>query len=214
MPPQLFSHGERVEFCTQMRSAATPEQRQVIAQRMHDTMVARAKERGIPLPSGMQNGGPMMGHGAADMGMGMSAGMAGMGCVPDAGKARGAVASPAAAVPAKQYQGIDYVTGGVGEDEAAALRAVASRYSMRAEFTSSSGEFLSGVKLLLRQVDGTLVFSATTDGPYLYAQIPPGRYRLSAVSDGVERARDINVPSRGGVSVALTWPMGTASSSN
>jgi hypothetical protein len=217
MPHQILSHDERIEFCAQMRGATTVEERQAIAQHMHDTMVARANEQGVQLPPGMQNGAPMMGRGAANTGMGMGgnmAGMAGMGCAPDAGNTSGRVASPAAALPAKQYGGIDYVTGGVGEDEAAALRAVASRYSMRARFTSSSGEFLSGVKVLLSQVNGAVVFVATTDGPYLYAQIPPGHYRISAVSNGVERARDINVPSRGGVSVALTWPMGEPGSPN
>lgn len=214
MPRQMFSHEERVEFCAQMRSAATVEERQAIAQHMHDTTVARAKEQGVQLPPDMQNGAPMTGHGAANTGTGMRGNMAGTGCAPDAGNTSGRVASPAAALPAKQYRGIDYVTGGVGEDEAAALRAVASRYSMRARFTSSSGEFLSGVKVLLSQVNGALVFVATTDGPYLYAQIPPGHYRLSAVSDGVERARDISISSRGGVSVALTWPMGGPGSPN
>ncbi|MFM0080749.1 hypothetical protein P0D72_18025 [Paraburkholderia sediminicola] len=214
MPHQMFSQEERVEFCAQMRGAATAEERQAIAQHMHDTMIARAKEEGVQLPLGMQNGEPMMGHGAASTGMGRGGNMAGMGCASDAGDASGRVASPAAALPAKQYRGIDYVTGGVGEDEAAALRAVASHYSMRARFTSSSGEFLSGVKVLLSQVNGALVFVATTDGPYLYAQIPPGHYRISAVSNGVERARDINVPPYGGVSVALTWPIGNPGSPN
>lgn len=214
MPHQMFSHDERVEFCAQMRGATTAEERQAIAQHMHDTMVARAKEQGVQLPPGMQDEAPMMGRGAASTGMGMGGNMAGMGCVPDAGNTSGFVASPAAALPAKQYRGIDYVTGGVGEDEAAALRAVASRYSMRARFTSSSGEFLSGVKVLVSQVNGALIFVATTDGPYLYAQIPSGHYRISAVSNGVERASDINVPSRGGVNVALTWPMGNPDSPN
>jgi hypothetical protein len=212
MPRQMFSQEERVEFCAQMRGAATAEERQAIAQHMHNTMVARAKEQGVQLPGGMRNGAPMMGHGAANTGMGMGGNMAGMGCAPAPGNTSGGAASPAAALPAKQYRGIDYVTGGVGEDEAAALRAVASRYSMRARFTSSSGEFLSGVKVLLSRVNGALVFVATTDGPYLYAQIPPGHYRIVAVSNGVERASDINVPSRGGVSVALTWPMGNPDS--
>jgi hypothetical protein len=85
---------------------------------------------------------------------------------------------------------------------------------MRARFTSSSGEFLSGVKALLSQLNGALVFVAITDGPYLYAQIPPGHHRINAVSNGVERARDINVPPHGGVSVALTWPMGEPGSPN
>src|ERR1700733_836585 len=73
-PHHLFSESERIAFCDQMQHAATPGERQVIVQRMRDRMIARAKERGIPLPPGMENGGTMMGHGGAGMGMGWERG--------------------------------------------------------------------------------------------------------------------------------------------
>jgi hypothetical protein len=195
MPYQLFSPDERAAFCTQMRSAGTPEARQAIAQRMHDTMIARAKEQGIALPPPMQNGAPMMGRG----GMGM--GDREMGCVPG-----GSGPASAGNLSERYDHGIVYVTGGVGVDEVEALRGMASRYSMQARFAASSGEYLSGVAVQLRKIDGTLVFSATSDGPYLYAKMPPGSYRLTATSEGVVRKQSFTVPARGGVSVTLTWP--------
>ncbi|AWV05495.1 hypothetical protein DM992_40010 (plasmid) [Burkholderia sp. JP2-270] len=193
-PYQLFSQDERAAFCEQMHSAQTPEARRAIAQRMHDTMVARAKEQGVALPPHFLNRSPMMGGG---MGMGYRE----MGCGPG-----GNVAAFADNLSERHDHGIAYITGGVGLDEVAALRSIASRYSMRAQFSSASGESLSGVVLQLRKRDGTLVFSATSDGPYLYAKMPPGTYRMTATFDGVERKRTVTVPARGGVSVTLTWP--------
>ncbi|VWC25677.1 carboxypeptidase regulatory-like domain protein [Burkholderia diffusa] len=193
-PYQLFSPGERATFCEQMHSAKTPEARRAIAQRMHDTMLDRANEQGVALPSPMRNRVPMMGGG---MGMGYRE----MGCAPDSNGA-----ATADNLSERYDHGIAYITGGVGLDEVATLRGIASRYSMRAQFASVSGESLSGVLLIFRKMDGTLVFSATSDGPYIYAKMPPGSYRVTATSEGVERKRTITVPGRGGISIMLTWP--------
>jgi hypothetical protein len=206
MPQHLFSERERMAFCDQMQHAATPEERQVIVQRMRDRMIARAKERGIALPPGMENGGTMMGHGGVGMGMGWERGGAGLACGANASDPSRQMAAPEEMVEIEHDHGIAYVTGGVGEDEATALRAVASHYSLRAEFTRNGGEFLSGVTVELHKADGALIFAATSNGPYLYAQIPPGSYQLTARSDGVQRTRTINVPQRGGISIAMTWP--------
>ncbi|MDR6207923.1 hypothetical protein [Paraburkholderia graminis] len=209
-PNQLTTPAERADFCAQMREATTRAKRQAVARKWHDLMIARAKEQGVELPPGMRrydDGQHMMGH---DGGMHMGMDMMGVTCSQvDAGV--DASSPPAAAgVEAGHNRGITYVTGGVGEDEAAAMRAVASRYSMRARFTTSTGEFISDVSVRMFTPDGTLIFAAITDGPYLYAQVPPGRYRLSATLDGVERSQSITIPTHGGINVSLTWPAARA----
>jgi hypothetical protein len=206
-PYQLFTQDERLEYCTEMRNASTPEERQAIATRMHDTMVARAKEQGVTLPPGMGDGMPHMGRGARGWGM-----MRGMGCASmgpyAAGRPAVGAQSAAAFVPEVRHAGnIAYVTGGVGQDEADALRAVAPRYSMRATFAASNGEYLSDVAVRLEKSNGSVVFTARSDGPFLFAQVPPGRYRLVATYNQIERQRMIDVPARGGAGVTLTWPV-------
>ncbi|SEA35655.1 hypothetical protein [Paraburkholderia sartisoli] len=109
-------------------------------------------------------------------------------------------------LPAGRDHGIDFVTGGVGQDEAAALRQLASGYNMRATFTLGNGEYLSGVAVQVSRADGTVMLSTRTEGPYLFARLPSGRYRVLATVDGVTRARELYVPSRGGVRFTLTWP--------
>jgi len=115
---------------------------------------------------------------------------------------------------AHDNHGIAYVTGGVGQDEVAALRGLASRYNMRATFTTGSGEYLSGVAVQVSRSDGTVVFNATSDGPYLFARLPQGRYRLTASLDGAQRSRELYVPARGDVRFTMVWPMLHASSGN
>ena len=201
-PNQLTTPVERAEFCSQMRNAATQAERQAVAQRWHELVTARAKEQGVESRQGMGDHQPMMGYdGGMPMGMGMS-----RTCSQTGNSAGRSGSSGAAEPPVDENQGIAYVTGGVGVEEAAAMRAVAPRYSMRARFFTSAGEFVSDVTVRVYRADGRLIFTAISDGPYLYAQVPPGRYRLLAKLDGIERPRTVDIPRRGGITISLTWP--------
>jgi hypothetical protein len=258
VPSQLLSDDERVDFCTQMHRAATPQERNAVAARMRDTLTPRAKGQGVALPSWVLEGRPA--NGGADI--------PGLSCQSGAARPRAPTAIPApvptpapvrvvperkppqhepqheaatreppphppagretptypvsvnqpaaqrmpapAPPPAEDTSvrntapngipvahdnhGIAYVTGGVGQDEVAAFRGLASGYNMRATFTTGSGEYLSGVVVQVARPDGTVVFSATSDGPYLFARLPQGRYRLTASLDGAQRSRELYVP--------------------
>ncbi|BCG04790.1 hypothetical protein PPGU19_093580 (plasmid) [Paraburkholderia sp. PGU19] len=196
----LTTPSERTGFCTKMREAQTHAERQAIAQQWHELLVSRAKEQGVNLSGSMGSHHSMMGYdGGMPMSMGMSPACSGMGTdVP--------LSSGAGGPTVARSLGIAYVTGGVGVEEAAAMRAVAAGYSMRARFTANGGEFVSDVDVRILTIDGRLIFTAISDGPYLYAQVPPGRYRLVAKLNGLERSRSVNVPRRGGITVSLTWP--------
>lgn len=268
VPSQLLSDDERLDFCSQMRRAATPEDRKTVTARLRDTLAPRAKGQGVALPGWLLEGRPA--NDSANIpGLDCQAGQPGAArprvqpaapAVPaapaketserkpppappaarDAATARQPVkrddipplppslastapvpAPPAAAVSAEEAparstatgdipvghdRGVAYVTGGVGQDEAAAFRGLAPGYNMRATFTTGSGEYLSGVAVQVLRADGSVAFSATSDGPYLYARLPQGRYRVVATLDGVPRSRELYVPARGGVKFSLVWP--------
>lgn len=109
-------------------------------------------------------------------------------------------------IPVAHDRGIPYVTGGVGQDEATALRGMASGYNMRATFVTRSGEYLSGVTVQIYR-GSTVVFSARSEGPYLFARLPPGRYRLVATSNGVSRTHELFIPTNSGTRVTMSWSM-------
>lgn len=263
VPSQLLSDDERIDFCTQMHRAATPEQRRAVAARLRDTITPRAQVQGVELPAWVKEGQPA----------GNDARLPGLSCEggatrprarttasapetsarksasaertesrtvsPREGAARvasapaqtpvresaslGMAASPSPVltptrdaatgdIPVEEDHGVAYVTGGVGQDEASAIRELASGYNMRATFTTRSGEYLSGVNVQVLKADGATVFAATTDGPYLFARLPQGHYRVIASLEGTERSREVYIPARGGVRFTLVWPgLGTAS---
>jgi hypothetical protein len=91
------------------------------------------------------------------------------------------------------------MTGGIGEDEAAAFRSLAPRYSLRMTFTAAAGNYLSDVDVTLANASGHVILDTRTEGPFLFVMLPTGRYRIVARSGRAEVARMIDVPRRGGV---------------
>lgn len=106
----------------------------------------------------------------------------------------------AAALTVQNQNGIDFVSGGIGIAERAWLAAHAKSYSARLSFAQvPGGAYVSGVKVSIRNVaTGQHVLTTDTDGPMLYANLPAGRYQLTATLDGSTVKRDLTVPKRGG----------------
>jgi hypothetical protein len=106
-----------------------------------------------------------------------------------------------------QRQGdIDFVSGGTSEDDRARLRAMEGDYNMRLMFAvQPSGEYLAGVNVTLIDSRGSKVLDTVSDGPLLFARIPPGRYRITVDSDGRPQTRALDVTAIGVVSQAFYW---------
>jgi hypothetical protein len=109
-------------------------------------------------------------------------------------------------LPAVQQQGaISFVTGGIGSDEAQAFRSAAAQYNLRLTLAAVSGEFFAGVKVTLRDAKGNTVVEAVSDGPYLFFNVPPGRYQVTADNMGQVQSRNAVVRASGGTELYLRW---------
>ncbi|ACC70293.1 putative signal peptide exported protein [Paraburkholderia phymatum STM815] len=95
--------------------------------------------------------------------------------------------------------GVLYMTGGIGQDEAKAFLSLAPRYSLRMMFTSANGGYLADVDVRIAQADGKQVLDTRTEGPFLYIMLPAGRYRIVANAGRSDVGKWVDVPRRGGV---------------
>jgi hypothetical protein len=78
------------------------------------------------------------------------------------------------------------------------MKQAASRYSLSIEMSSPAvprAEYVADVKIDIRDQQGKTVLSTTSDGPILLANLPPGRYTISAAKSGQSQKRDIVVGS-------------------
>ena len=117
---------------------------------------------------------------------------------------------------------IDVRSGGVGVDEFRALEATAADYSLKLLLASKgSGAYLADVDVSLRSLpDHRLLFSHRTDGPLMLADLPPGRYEVTATAPEARpdatntQTRIVTIPPRGQVSLVMRFDTGAATLSS
>ena len=88
--------------------------------------------------------------------------------------------SPATPLMVKDYEGITYVSGGIGLDEREALSATASEYNLKIVFALKEGNYLADASVLIKNALGRTVLDAVSDGPWFYARLPAGQYAVTA----------------------------------
>jgi len=107
-----------------------------------------------------------------------------------------------------QTQGdVAFVSGGVGEEEHKALRAIQGQYNLHLTFAvKGSGEFASGVNVKIEDAKGRTFLDTTADGPNLFVQLKPGHYKVTANRDGHVLAEEVAAPTKHGTAVVFHFP--------
>lgn len=120
--------------------------------------------------------------------------------------------SPSAAwvlPPVYEAGTVRYRTGGVGRTEAEAMRADGQHYPLALQFLVRDGEayqYTSRVTVEIASERGDKLLGVTSDGPFLLADVPPGRYRITAISDdGRPQTRDVDVQAQAHKDLRFVW---------
>jgi hypothetical protein len=84
----------------------------------------------------------------------------------------------------KKY-GVKYVTGGMTTEQRKLLDEVAAKFPVQLYFhVEGSGQPISGVKVVARDVKGDVVLEAESEGPVLFFDTTGGRYTIEAEYKG------------------------------
>lgn len=109
-------------------------------------------------------------------------------------------------LPQIQRQGsVEYVSGGVGLDESAALKSAQHQWPLALRFTGPSAEYLADVHVRIVGPKKAEVLSAASRGPYMLVKVPPGRYTVHASYKDQEQTRTVTVASRPGARAEFHW---------
>lgn len=100
----------------------------------------------------------------------------------------------------------NYLNGGIGLDARAAMHAERAHYNLRLAFAEAhSGEYLAGLHLTITPLGNQDEAQRYDDcGPLFYAQLKPGRYRISAEYEGKTQELSTTVGAKG-VDRVLYW---------
>lgn len=103
-----------------------------------------------------------------------------------------------APLPPEHHMGaIAYMSGGIGADEASAMKEAAPRYPLELMFVAKEqgghDAYLAADKIIVRDQKGRTVLDAVSDGPFLLAKLPPGQYTVEAIDHGQVRERSVRI---------------------
>ena len=117
--------------------------------------------------------------------------------------------TPGPLPPERVNGNVIYLSGGIGQEEAAALRQNESNYSLALEFIrngESGAEFLAGVSVTIKDSRGAVVLDASSEGPLLLAKLPEGKYRVIAAAENrAPKERDVVVTGRKHEHIVFVW---------
>jgi hypothetical protein len=118
-----------------------------------------------------------------------------------------AVAADVAGAPVAQtYHGIQYLNGGIGEDQETAIKARGRDYNVHMTFAEGKrSAYLAGVRLTITDAGGKAVLVNDEAGPLFYARLPAGSYHATAEINGEKQTRAFTVKNSGSVNVVFFW---------
>ena len=120
--------------------------------------------------------------------------------------AAAAVGAQAQQLAVQQQDGTRFVTGGVGLEEREALKGMRAEFNVRLTFAvKGTGAYLADVDVAVADAKGATVLKAMSDGPKLYAQLPPGKYAVKATFSGKSQTRNITVGKKGAAEATFYW---------
>jgi len=100
-------------------------------------------------------------------------------------------------LPAIHQEGeITYLSGGIGQDEAQAMKRAAAQYPLELVFVQRDGKkenYLADMPVRIVDAKGAVVFEGRSEGPYFLAELPKGSYTVSTKWDAWSFSRHVNV---------------------
>ena len=104
----------------------------------------------------------------------------------------------------QEQNGIAYLSGGIGEDEAKAIQQTTG-YNLHMTFSIGvEGKYIPDVDLIIQSAQGP-VLTLSQAGPLVYVQLPPGKYTVVAMRNGETKRDTTDVASAGAKNLVFNW---------
>jgi hypothetical protein len=112
------------------------------------------------------------------------------------------------ALTPKTENGVSYLCGGIGQDEAAQMKQAARDHGLMLTFAARNGSYLADVNVDITDASGNTVLRTTCDGPIMLVDLPKaGNYRIRAEAGGYTLTRTARVaPAGHAKSLVMAWP--------
>jgi hypothetical protein len=119
----------------------------------------------------------------------------------------GQAQTPEAPVQPQTERGVQYLCGGVGQDESEYMKTQARSHGLLMTFATRDGSYLAKVHIDIADRKGAHLLAVDCDAPMLLVDLPPANgYRILAQTGGVSLHRTASVKSGGNNRAVFVWP--------
>ena len=129
--------------------------------------------------------------------------------------ALGAAYCSAATLPPVQKNGtLEFISGGIGQDESRAIEKASRTWPLTLEFAAKDqhrADFAADVNVVIRDAKGHALLQTVSTGPFVLARLSPGRYDVDATLGGKTLHEKVQVKAGQNFRAELMWPAGTTS---
>ena len=104
----------------------------------------------------------------------------------------------------ERQSAINFITGGIGDEETDAMEAVKGDYNLRVTSADKTGHFSGEPHIIITDMQHNELLS-TEAGPLFYAEMPAGHYIVEGSNKGENKSQHIVVNGKRIVAVRFTW---------
>jgi len=121
----------------------------------------------------------------------------------------------AGAQPRLAKNGIQYMTGGIGEEDKFDMRPHAKKFTLNLLFSHGvAGEYITDTNVNIYNEQSELVFRIKGAKPMLYVNLPAGTYTILASNNGEKLRHKLTIDANTNQKVILNWKDETDSEAN
>ncbi|WP_448106000.1 carboxypeptidase regulatory-like domain-containing protein [Pseudomonas azerbaijanoccidentalis] len=108
-------------------------------------------------------------------------------------------------VQRQEQNGITYLSGGIGEDEAKAIQQTTG-YNLHMTFAiGTDNKYIPDVDVVIEKAQGQTVLTLNDAGPLVYVQLPAGKYTVIATRNGEVRRDVADIGSGAARNLVIHW---------
>ena len=100
---------------------------------------------------------------------------------------------------------VPHVSGGIGSVEREELRNKEREYNVKVVTATKSGDYLSGVLVVIESAKKEPMLYTTMAGPILLAKLPAGSYTIKATAGGETLTQTVTIEAQGLRQVDFRW---------
>ena len=100
---------------------------------------------------------------------------------------------------------VPHISGGIGTPEREELRTKERDYNLKVVTAMKSGDYLSGVVIVIESAAGGRMLETTMSGPILLAKLPPASYTIKATAAGQTLTRTVALEPQALTQVDFRW---------